>query len=185
MQRRRLRLILFITLSALGVSVLLTHWGQGGDGDDWARFDRHRATVVSVSLDGSLGVQLAGEAGQTPVRLLGIAMPRAHRLLRRRPTPAGSWHCDPGGWAANSPSRLEPLQTRSADGELLAYLYISDTDNLNLDMVKDGYVYAERRSPYSLRCPFDQAESDARKKKRRGCGASRATSRCPSGESSG
>lgn len=161
-QRRRTRLALLITLLALGLSVLLTHWGQGGDADDWARFDRRHVTVVSVSLNGSVGVQIAGEPGETTVRLLGIDMPRpgtpqaaeASRELASR------------ALGSEFTLRLEPLQTRAPDNALLAYLFLSDTDNLNLELVRDGCAYADRRSPHSLQVLFEQAESEARKKAR-------------------
>jgi endonuclease YncB( thermonuclease family) len=160
-QRRRLRVALFVTALALTLSVLMTHWGRSGE-DDWARYDRRRVTVVSVSLNGSVNVQVANEPGETRVRLLGIDMPRAGTAQA----------ADSGRELASRALgreftlRLEPVQTRSPDNALLAYLFLSDTDNLNLGMARDGYAYADRRSPHSLQVQFEQAESDARKKGR-------------------
>jgi len=161
-QRRRLRLALFTIAAALALSVLLTHWGQGGDGDDWARFDRHRVTVVSVSLNGSVSVQMLNEPGEVRVRLLGMDMPRAG-------TPQAadsSRELASRALGREFTLRLEPLQTRSDDNSVLAYLFLSDSDNVNLGMVRDGFAYADRRLAHSLQVQFEQAESDARKKGR-------------------
>ncbi len=161
-QRRRLRLALFVTGLALGLSVLMTHWGEGGGGDDWARFDRHRVTLVSVSLNGLVSVQAVDEPGETRVRLLGMDMPRAGTAQAAD----ASRELASRALGREFTLRLEPLQTRSSDNCLLAYLFLSDSDNLNLGMVRDGCAYADRRSPHSLQVQFEQAESDARKKGR-------------------
>ena len=161
-RRRRIRLTLLVTVLTAALSVLMTHWGAGGDGDDWARFDRRQCTVVAVSLNGSLHIQVADEQVETSVRLIGIDMPRAG-------TPqAASCGRELAARALGREFtlRLEPLQTRSADHALLAYLYFTDTDSLNLDLARDGLAYADRRSPHSLQAQFEQAESDARKKGR-------------------
>jgi len=160
--RYRIRLALLVTTLALALSVLMTHWGRGGDGDDWARFDRRHVTVVSVSLNGTVGVQLSADPAETPVRLLGIDMPRPGTPQAA----ASSRELASRALGSEFTLRLEPVQTRSADGALLAYLFLSDTDDLNLDLVRDGFAYADRRSPHSLQVQFEQAESDARKKAR-------------------
>jgi endonuclease YncB( thermonuclease family) len=45
-------------------------------------------------------------------------------------------------------------------------VYLSDTDLLNADLVRDGLGYADRRLVYSQRQSFEQAEGEARKRKR-------------------
>lgn len=60
--------------------------------------------------------------------------------------------------------RLEPTQTRTAEGALLAYVYLSTTENVNIDAVKQGAAYADPRTPHSLSKQFEQAEAEARKK---------------------
>jgi endonuclease YncB( thermonuclease family) len=62
--------------------------------------------------------------------------------------------------------RLEPTQTRDSSGRLLAYVYFSDTDLINLDIVHDGQAFADRRVPHSLHQQIEQAENEARKKQR-------------------
>jgi endonuclease YncB( thermonuclease family) len=49
---------------------------------------------------------------------------------------------------------------------LLAYVYLSDLDCLNLDMVRDGRAYADRRYRHTFRPQFELAEAEARKKQR-------------------
>ena len=62
--------------------------------------------------------------------------------------------------------RLETTSTRDRYRRLLAYVYVGDADHLNLDLVRDGQGYADRRFPHSLRSQFEQAESEARRRGR-------------------
>ena len=62
--------------------------------------------------------------------------------------------------------RLESTQTRDRYKRLLAYVYLSDTDCLNLDVIRDGQAYADRRFRHTFRPQFEMAEAEARKKKR-------------------
>jgi endonuclease YncB( thermonuclease family) len=48
----------------------------------------------------------------------------------------------------------------------MAYVYLTDGDNLNLDLIHDGEAYADRRTTHSLHSPFEAAENEARNKKR-------------------
>ena len=47
-------------------------------------------------------------------------------------------------------------QTRDASGHLLAYLFLTDTDDLNFDIVRDGQGYVDRRMPATA--TFEQHE---------------------------
>lgn len=49
---------------------------------------------------------------------------------------------------------------------MLAYVYVGDSDNLNLDLVRDGEAYADRRFRHSMRPQFERAEAEARKANR-------------------
>ena len=161
-RRRWFRSALFITGAIAAISVLLAHRGSGGDSDDWSRFDRRQITVASVNLDGSLAIELEPGSWSVPVRLIGIDLPK-------RGTPeavAASRELAARALGQQFILRLEPLQTRTPDDALLVYLFATDTQNLNLELVRDGWVYADRRTPHTLKVQFEQAESDARKKKR-------------------
>jgi len=62
--------------------------------------------------------------------------------------------------------RLEPIETRDRDDRLLAYVYLTDGDCINLDLIRDGQAYADRRFKHSYRPQYEQAENEARKKDR-------------------
>ena len=57
-------------------------------------------------------------------------------------------------------------QTRDNQRRLLAYVYASDADNLNVDVVHDGEAYADRRQNCLFEEEIRMAQSDAKKKRR-------------------
>ena len=61
---------------------------------------------------------------------------------------------------------MDATQTRDPAGHLLAYVYFTDTDLINLDIVHDGQAFADRRVTHSLHQQIEQAENEARKKQR-------------------
>jgi endonuclease YncB( thermonuclease family) len=62
--------------------------------------------------------------------------------------------------------RLETTQSRNPAGDLLAYAYLPDASLLNLELIRFGQAYADRRSAFAQRPQFEQAENEARQKKR-------------------
>ena len=158
-RRRWMRAIAFTSLALLAAGSLLDHLGCfGWHGDDWAAYDRKSFTVSSV-IDGQTLVLRDARGRTTVVQLIGVAAPVANEH-----------------WAAESAThlvaraagksvivRLEPTQTRDAMGNLWAYLYLTDSDNLNADIIHDGDAYADRRVRHSLLPVLTNAESDARK----------------------
>ncbi len=60
---------------------------------------------------------------------------------------------------------LDSPQTRDGQRRLLAYVFASDADNLNVDVVRDGLAYADRRTHYLLEEEFRAAQVDAKKKR--------------------
>jgi endonuclease YncB( thermonuclease family) len=155
---------LFSLLLLLALSIILDHHGAFGyTGPDADRFD-HRTVTVTRAIDGdTICVRLGDESAETTVHLLGVDapdLPDAH-------------------WATNAAKytsarsigravtlRLDPIGWRNQRGELLAYVFITDADNLNLDLIHDGQAYADRRESHSLHAPFEVAEKEARTKKR-------------------
>jgi micrococcal nuclease len=134
----------------------------GYQGDDHARFDQRRASVIEV-IDGDT-VRIADDDGPPlPARLLGIDAPEL---------PDAHWAPKAHAYTAarlkdrTVTLRLDPLQTRDADGRLLAYLFITDGDCLNVDLARDGQAYADRRLSHSLRTLIESAETEARRKGR-------------------
>jgi endonuclease YncB( thermonuclease family) len=62
--------------------------------------------------------------------------------------------------------KLDGTESRDRYDRLLVYLYLTDTDNFNLDLVRDGQAYADRRHGHSMRSQFETADAEARKKGR-------------------
>jgi endonuclease YncB( thermonuclease family) len=161
-RRLRYRRILFALLALLLASVYFTR----PSGDDWAIYDHQRFEVTRV-VDGDT-IDVIAHPGATPtrVRLLGIDAPELHgdggkpeywAEASRKYAAARSEH-------TTVTLRLEPTQTRDKYKRLLAYVHLSDTETLNVALVRDGQAYADRRFRHTLRSDFEQAENAARKK---------------------
>jgi endonuclease YncB( thermonuclease family) len=58
---------------------------------------------------------------------------------------------------------LQETQTRDKYDRLLAYVYLSESESLNLALVRDGHAYADRRFSHPLRWQFEAGETEARK----------------------
>jgi micrococcal nuclease len=137
-------------------------------GDDWRRFDR-QSHVVSRVIDGQT-VELAVSPGGpgTRMRLLGIDAP----ALSSETNSAGHWAEPSRDYLRRRVEgrevtiRLEMPQTRDPQGQILAYLFLGDQENLNLAMVRDGHAYADRRTRHPLRPQFELAENEARQRGR-------------------
>ncbi len=155
---RRVRII-SVSLAVFVIGLIgLGRFGLlGATQNDWQAYDRRSFTVEKASAGDRIAL-----AGGTRVRMLGAAAPEVgkpgedesraytqNRLVGRTVT-----------------IRLEPTQTRDADGLLLAYVFLTDGDNVNLDLVKDGHAYADRRVKHTFASAFEQAENDARRKPR-------------------
>ncbi len=146
---------------AIAGLIAFDHVGlMGGTGNDWSQFDKRLFPVARV-ISGDEIIVRANDR-DVIVRLLGIDAPDAGL--------AG--HVEAVAYAQRRLAghtvtlRLEPTQTRDAAGELLAYVFVTDGDDLNLDMIHDAKAYADRRVKHTLSGPFEQAESEARKKSR-------------------
>lgn len=62
--------------------------------------------------------------------------------------------------------RFEGTEHRDPDGHLLAYVYLTENDCINLAMVQNGFAYVDRRGGGFLASRLGQAEGDARRKDR-------------------
>jgi micrococcal nuclease len=166
----RLRRSLLALVILLAASALADRLGLlGYRGDDWAAFDRQNFVIVRV-VDGDtvhIAPPLGGES--TKVRLIGIDAPEMNFTSS----------ASPGHWAPQATEnlrqrvqdrtisiRLDGSQTRDRYGRLLAYIYLDDSLNVNLELVRQGHVYADTRFGHSHQPAFEQAEKEARQKKR-------------------
>jgi micrococcal nuclease len=154
-----------LLLLALSFTAVREHVGPKSS--DWKRFD-HETFVVSTVVDGDT-IHIRDQSGSdTKVRLVGVDAPEltdpstglpAHWAERAKD------YLTARADGKNVTLRLEPVQTRDRFGRLLAYIYLSDGDCLNLDLVRDGQAYADRRFRHSYLPQYAQAENEARRKK--------------------
>ncbi|WP_428938964.1 thermonuclease family protein [Fontivita pretiosa] len=130
-------------------------------GSDWNRYD-HQTFPVAHVVDGDT-IRIRDAASEVPVRLIGIDAPEL---------PDSHWAAEARDYVRARTLgravtlRLESTQTRDRYGRLLAYVYLSDSDCLNLDLIRDGQAYADRRFRHSYRPQYEMTENEARKKGR-------------------
>lgn len=164
-RRRRSRATVVVALVVALLSILFDRLGAfGHKGDDWGNFHKQAYGVLKVIDGDTILVTKRATGDEEKVRLIGVDAPEmdtrdhwadratnylAARLADRDVT-----------------LRLDGTQTRDRYGRLLAYVYVTDTDNLNFDLVRDGQAYADRHHPHGLRLQFETAETEARKKGR-------------------
>ena len=170
-RRRKVRRFTFAAFVLLALSAVLDRAGVFRyAGNDWRAFD-HKQFVVTKVVDGdTLDVRPAGGGEETRVRLIGVDAPelRSHDTAGR----PDFWATDARDYLKRRAAgkdvtlRLEQTDTRDRYKRLLAYVYVGDSHNLNLDLVRDGHAYADRRFPHSMRAQFERAESEARRARR-------------------
>jgi micrococcal nuclease len=152
----------FGLLAVLAASV---YFGRPS-GDDWAIYDKQDFIVTRVVDGDTLEVAAHPAARATRVRLIGVDAPEVNGDGGR----AEHWADAATRYAAGRSAgrsvtlRLEPTQTRDRYRRLLAYVYLSEGETLNLALVRDGQAYADRRFRHTLRTQFEQAENGARRK---------------------
>ena len=145
--RLRQRSIAFMT-----IALLITSMAIGHRSDDWSRYDHQTVRVVGIIRGDSLRIE-SNNGMKDTIKLPGIdAVDSADQWL-----------------AANVTGKqvtllLESPQTRDAEGRLRAFAFL-DNQNLNVELVKAGLAYADRREKTEMDSLIDSAESDARKKK--------------------
>ena len=155
-----MRLATFALLGLLAVAVLLDRLGTFGyRGDDWASFDQQTVLVTRVVDGQTLLARVPDSAKELAVRLLGIEVPDSDRSQAIE----SLMHQVEG---KSITLRLPELQTRDRSGRLLAYLYDAENNNLNLDLIRQGRARADRSCAHALLRSFEQAEQEARRKRR-------------------
>jgi micrococcal nuclease len=135
---------------------------------DWARFD-HQTVAITHVVDGDTIQIRAADGLETTVRLVGVDAPEMDDPATGRPShwaERAKAYMTARASGRNVTLRLEPVQTRDRYKRLLAYVYLSDGDCLNLDLVRDGQAYADRRFKHSYLPQYTQAENEARRKQR-------------------
>jgi micrococcal nuclease len=151
------------------LSLILDRAGVFGyRGDDGARFDRHEALVTRV-VDGDTIHIRTSEGVEATVRLIGVDAPEMNSHNNRPPDHYAEQATKYARARLDGKTirlRLDDPQTRDRYGRLLAYVYLNESDNFNLDLIHDGEAYAYRRYPHTFSAQFETAENEARKKRR-------------------
>ena len=169
-RRRTVRRITFAGFVLLALSAVLDRSGVFRyAGNDWRAFDHKEFVVTHVTDGDTLTVRPPGGGAETRVRLIGVDAPELNSRDGGRPD---FWATDARDYLRRRADdqrvtlRLEQTNTRDRYKRLLAYVYVNDSHNLNLDLVRDGHAYADRRFPHSMRAQFERAENESRRAKR-------------------
>lgn len=169
-RRRWTKRSLVIALVLLAVSVVLDRIGTFRyRGDDWAAYDKHSVICTRVVDGDTIHVRLSTLGKDETVRLLGIDAPEISHNAKERPAhfgPEATHRLETLIEGKPVTLRLDATQTRDKYHRLLAYVHAGDAENVNLELVREGYAYAHRIYPHSLQRQFEQAEDDARGKHR-------------------
>jgi len=171
LQRRRMArgaVAAVLVLGALAVLAdhleLLRHRGN-----DHEIFDQQQVLVVRVVDGDTVRIRRGLGDEEVPVRLLGIDAAEMNYTTDAPPehfAREATEYLRERVEGRQVTLKLEPLETRDRYNRLLAYLYPTDSENLNLTLVQSGYVYADRRHRHTFRAQFEQAENEARRKGR-------------------
>jgi micrococcal nuclease len=160
-RRRRVRGIIFSLVGVLAATVVSCRFTESSkQTGDWATFDQKSFVVRDVVDGDTLYIEPANSGSRTKVRLIGVDASEADAY----------WFDAAKRYATSRADekpvtiRLEPTRTRDKYGRLLAYVYLSDKESLNLALVRDGQAYADRRFRHTMGSQFEQAENAARKK---------------------
>lgn len=149
---RRIRSIIFVSIAVILLAVFAAQLSSNRG--DYRRFNQKRFTVTKV-VDGDTFELADG----TRVALLGVDAPDLPDMHYAAAS-AGYLRGRTEGKVVLL--KLDGTQTRDADNRLLAYVYLTDTNLLNIDIIRDGRAYSDRRVQHTYRPQFDQAENESR-----------------------
>ena len=153
--RRLLRLLAITLVSTVALLIFLDHRGHFGyRGDDWARFNGKPATILRITPACTLIISENHQ--ETEVRLLGIRPSDDLNLHRYLTDFTGK----------PIVLRLEPLEPRDQSGRLNAYVYLSESECLNVNVVHEGLARVDRSFKHSMLAAMSGVEADARKHSR-------------------
>jgi endonuclease YncB( thermonuclease family) len=145
-----------ILFALIAVAAIITGgWYFAGRIGDRA-FDGRRYTVADV-IDGDT-IVLADNAA-TRVALLGVDAPD---------WPDAHYSKESAGYLSGRLKgnvvliKLDGTQSRNDAARLLAYVYLTDSDLINADIIRDGRGFSDRRTTHTFRQQFDQIENEAR-----------------------
>lgn len=142
---RRQRWLAAKIAAALVIVLLVGIAGWRAPPSDFSRFHQKRFPVLAVPAADIVRIDAGGEA--VDVHLLGIDAPPSEEAF----TVAGETVL----------LYLERVPTRTAGGQLLAYVYLEDDSLLNEQRVATGAAFVDRRYRFTYRRTFEQTEDTA------------------------
>ena len=161
--RRRWILLSVFLIAFVVASSVWSHLQMPADPRD---LDGKAFAVVRV-IDGDSIVIAAGAwGGRETVRLRGIDAPE----LGQNGKPPMQFADEARQYLTNRVDgkpvtlKFDPPETRDRYGRLLAFVYVGDTDCMNVDLVRDGMAYVDRRFKSFMQSQLDAAEAQARAK---------------------
>ena len=158
----RLRLLLVALLGAVVYASVISHRRHF----DYASDLDGAEVAVDQTLQGDL-ILVRTTSGQLErIRLKGIDAP--DRGYGDRPQMPYSWEAKKYLHERIDRKkvvlRFEGTERRDDEGQLIAYVYLTDNDCINLAMVQYGFAYVDRRQRGFLHSRMGQAEGEARRK---------------------
>jgi hypothetical protein len=151
-RRKTLRRVAWLVLLTFGILIMGDHLGWFGyRGDDWARFDGRSFQVLRSTDRATL--LIADHPTETEVALLGVEISGANAAAFLNSGLAGR----------RVILKLDSLQTRDAQGRLLAYVYLDESECINVDIVRDGIAVVDRHGKWAMRALLEGAQAEAQK----------------------
>lgn len=138
-------------------------WFGRRAGSDWQRYHQKTFRVVRVVDGDTFDIdEPDGKYSHTRIRMLGLDTPETVKpnTPPQHYGPEASEHLKELLKGRTVTVELDDPATRDKYHRLLAYVML-DGQNVNLDMVGDGYGYADPRFPHRLKGEFAKAQAAA------------------------
>lgn len=164
LRQRRFRLVaIAVALALLAGSAI---WSHRTTPPDPAPLDGQTVTVDRVVDGDTLIVSGSGFVNER-LRLLGIDAPEvAHPDFDHDAHfgPEAKRYLTQRLAGKTVTLKFDATEKRDRFGRLLGYVYLGDSDCINVDLVRDGMAYADRRFKTMLAGTLEQNENNARTK---------------------
>ena len=133
---------------------------------DWEKYHNKQFKVVYIVDGDTLDVDCPdGRFRHTRIRLLGVDSPET--VKPDAPVqyfgPEAKEFTRINAYGKRVTLLLDRARTRDKFGRLLAYVILPDGKNLNLELIAQGYAYADPRFDHPLKSRFKRAQDQARK----------------------
>ena len=156
-RRRQIQIGSIILVGLIAALIAADHFGIFGyHGDDWANFDSKRFVIARINEQGQPIVKKNGR--EVALQLIAINPPAE--------LPAFMSYLQNHLVGKTVILKLEPLETRSKDKLLRCYVYLTEEDCLNVNLLQQGLATTDHQARHTLQSLTNGAEADAKKHKR-------------------